>query len=175
MGVPSFLFTRDPHITATPRGARQLLRANNSTFDRAMKLTPGLVQVLPRGWISFPRDTVLLMIGNTKELLDAFAAAWNRGGGITAIAGDNIQLECFYARIAVTFVQTDTVLAISAWGNRIYGTGADGWLPPPIGGGRQHGSLSLNPDENDPLNEAQTDRLSRIISSCQTKSWIRNH
>jgi hypothetical protein len=85
MGVPAFLFTRDPQITNTPRGARQLLRVDNLTFDAAMQLTPGLVQVLPRGWISFPRDAVLLMIGNTQELLNAFAAVWNQGRGITAI------------------------------------------------------------------------------------------
>jgi hypothetical protein len=161
----SFLFTYDSQATQTPQAARDLLRANRLTFAKAMTHTPDLVQTLKLGWISFPDDAVLLMIGRTQELLDELSAVWR--GGITTISGNKLSLECFGARIAVSLTHTHTVLAISAEGSRAYTTTAGrAWEPPPGLRGRIHGTLSLDPNVNDGQSPAQTDRLSRIITSC---------
>jgi hypothetical protein len=127
-GKPAFLITREAKAV-DPLEARQLLRRDNqyrrldtdslplaygdhelATYDREEKV------------LEIADDAVLLMIGNTDELVKAVIAA--KAAGISKIRSrDERPLQCYFARIVVHRVsgQTDTLLAISSndyyWGN----------------------------------------------------------
>jgi hypothetical protein len=127
-GKPAFLITRESKAV-DPLEARQLLRGDNqyrrldtdslplasgdhelATYDREEKV------------LEIADDAVLLMIGNTDELVKAIIAA--KAAGISKIRSrDERPLQCYFARIIVHRVsgQTDTLLAISSndyyWGN----------------------------------------------------------
>lgn len=127
-GKPAFLITRESKAVH-PLEARRLLRSDNqyrrldtdslpvaygdrelATYDREEKV------------LEIADDAVLLMIGNTDELVKEIIAA--KAAGISKIRSrDERPLQCYFARIIVHRVsgQTDTLLAISSndyyWGN----------------------------------------------------------
>jgi hypothetical protein len=57
---------------------------------------------------AFPDDTVLLMIGNTQELVDACEVAI-AAGILAFVTSTHKKLQLFYARSAVSSFQTDTL------------------------------------------------------------------
>jgi hypothetical protein len=101
-----------------PREARRLLRKTTNgraTLDEAL----GTMGELYSGDYIFPDAAVLLMIGNTQELVDEVAAAYNGGnGGTDRMHGNRwAELECYYVRMKISAVQTDTILAL---GTKLY-------------------------------------------------------
>ena len=124
----AFLITRESKAV-DPLEARRLLRRANqyrrlstdslpvAAGERDVATYDGEEKVL-----EIADDAVLLMIGNTDQLIKEIIAA--KASGISMIRSrDERPLQCYFARIIVHRVsrQTDTLLAISSndyyWGN----------------------------------------------------------
>jgi hypothetical protein len=83
---------------------------------------------------TFPEDTVLLMIGNTKELEDACKEAV-AADILALVTATQKKLQLFYARIEVHLLsrQVDTLIAIGPLGSSLlpWGPSEDSWLEYP--------------------------------------------
>jgi hypothetical protein len=163
MGGPAFLITRDTDYVKNPTEARKLLRGNNiDTLKHAVTAHGGLTEI-KKGWLRFPADACLLMIGQTKELLDACEQAKSEGIDVIASESEN-PLGCFFVRIKVSPIQTDTLLALLAddsWST----SGA--WSAPPVG--KKNLPWVILAQEDDKLAPDLTDQLYKIIKSCDLK------
>jgi hypothetical protein len=165
----NFLTTDDP-MAASPHDARHMLRKD---YDY-----PGLSDQLPgtsyngsSGALEIKRDYVLLMIGNTAELLEALDQA--QASGINAIeASDGAQLSCYFVRMKISGRQTDTLLAI---GPQRFWDAAPDWAEwktswrVPAGAGNSTYVSTL------PQDQAGVNSLRAFITDCRTQSkngWI---
>jgi hypothetical protein len=115
MPGPAFVITRDDSVT-DPKLARQMVRGTG--VENLEGPTLGTVD-RSQGYLRFPDDAVLLMIGNTQELLDACEEASDAGILMIGTSNDR-SLTLLFARIQVSLIQTDTLIAI----------GSDQSLPP---------------------------------------------
>jgi hypothetical protein len=121
------------------------------------------------GYLRFPDDAVLLMIGHTPQLLEACEKAAD--AGILMIGTNNdLILRLLFVRIRITWKETDTLIAI----------GADrGWLPAPDPDkwrrvtGRTDTTYVTTRSQNDPL--TQTRALPDMINEIKERfndPWI---
>jgi hypothetical protein len=125
---------------------------------------------------TFPDDTVLLMIGNTQELVDACneAVAANILAFVTAAQKE---LQLFYARIAVSSFQTDTLIAITPLGSSLvpWGSSKDSWL--------EYGRWQVTPGlygqptyvttSDDPREPCALPPIIRWIKQNDDKAWLK--
>ncbi len=115
MSGAAFLITADQDAR-DPKLARKLVRANN--FRSLSKSTSSGAGDVTDGVLNVPEDAVLLMIGNTDELLAACAAALNSDGINRIETGQGHYLAGYFVRISVSPVpvpllgQVDTLLGI---------------------------------------------------------------
>ena len=105
------MITRDT-IDGNPNLARQRLRSVGVETIAELDGGPGKI-VSTEGYLRFPDDAVLLMIGNTPELLPACQAAADAGILMIGTEHDH-ELYLLFARISVSLVQDDTILAIGS-------------------------------------------------------------
>ena len=124
---------------------------------------------------TFPDDTVLLMIGNTQELVDACneAVAANILAFVTAAEK---KLQAFYARIAVSSFQTDTLIAIGPLGTSLlpWGSSKDSWLECgrwPVTPGL-YGQPTYVTTSDDTREPCALPRVIRWIKQNDDKAWL---
>lgn len=134
---------------------------------------PGLSDDLPRtthrgssGALEFKQNYILLLIGNTDELLKAVVQA--QANGIRTIeASGGSQLSCYFVRMNVSLWQTDTLLAIgpqSFWdGWSDWAEWKTSWWVPAAAGNSDY--VSTMPEE-----EARVSSLRALINDCQ--GWL---
>jgi hypothetical protein len=109
MSGAAFLITTD-RAARDPKLARQLVRANDFSSLSASK-SSGAGDVT-KGVLNIPEDAVLLMIGNTNELLTACEATLNSEGITRIETKQGHYLAGYFVRISVSPVQVDTLIAI---------------------------------------------------------------
>jgi hypothetical protein len=107
----AFTITRDT-IDSNPNLPRQRLRNVGVETIAELDGGPGKI-VSTEGYLRFPDDAVLLMIGNTPELLAACQAAADAGILMIGTESDH-ELYLLFARIDVSLVQDDTILAVGS-------------------------------------------------------------
>ena len=117
MSGAAFMITRDT-LGSDPNLTRQRLRAVGVETIAELDGGPGKI-VSNEGYLRFPDDAVLLMIGNTPELLPACQAAADAGIVMIGTKNDH-ELYLLFARIAVSPIpiprigQDDTIIAIGS-------------------------------------------------------------
>jgi hypothetical protein len=97
----NFLTTDDPRA-ASPYDARYMLRKEYD-YPWLSDDLPGMVFDQSSGALAIPPNNVLLMIGNTDELLDAVQQA-NDNGIRTIEAKDGSPLSCYFVRMNVSSI-----------------------------------------------------------------------
>ncbi len=109
MSGAAFLISTDGDARK-PKLARQLVRANAfSSLSASTSSGSGDVAI---GVLNIPEDAVLLMIGNTGELLTACEAAVNSEGITRIETKQGHYLAGYFVRISVSPVQNDTLIAV---------------------------------------------------------------
>jgi hypothetical protein len=124
MGQPSFFIT--PDDISYPTWARKAARGEGGRPSLAEELDRGLSRADDERY-TFPDDSFLLMIGNTKELEDACKDAYN--AGIRRIETQSRrELGLRYVRMEVSWLsgQIDTLIAFGAKG-LLPDSSAEGW------------------------------------------------
>jgi hypothetical protein len=167
----NFLTTDDPQA-ANPHYARSMLRKEYNFAELKAPDLPGTTHNSSSGALEFKRNYVLLMIGNTDELLKAVDQA--HANGITTIeASDGSQLSCYFVRMDVSSWQTDTLLAIgpqSFWdGSSDWAEWSTSWRVPKGAGNSSYVSTL-------PEGEARVNSLRAFITDCRTQAkdgWIK--
>ena len=166
----NFLTTDDPQA-ANPHYARSLLRKEYNFAELGDPKLPGVTHS-SSGALEFKRDYILLMIGNTDELLEAVDQA--QANGIRTIeASDGSQLSCYFVRMNVSSWQTDTLLAIgpqSFWDRSPDWTEWSASWRVPKGAGNSSYVSTL------PEGEARVNSLRAFITDCRTQAkdgWIK--
>lgn len=108
-----FLLLKTNQDVSDYRTARELLRYGGSAEDRLLdvirKDTSGSYSA--GSFLLLPTE-VLLMIGNTPELLPAAEEAERAGLREIRRANRDAQMSCYAVRIQISAFQTDTLLAI---------------------------------------------------------------
>jgi hypothetical protein len=165
----NFLTTDDP-MAANPHDARHMLRKDYD-FPGLSDQLPGTSYNGSSGALEIKGGYVLLMIGNTDELLQALDQT--QASGINAIeASDGAQLSCYFVRMKITGMQTDTLLAI---GPQRFWDAAPDWgewkssWRVPAGAGNANYVSTL------PEREAGVNSLRAFIIDCRAQSkygWI---
>jgi hypothetical protein len=124
MGQPAFFIT--PDDISYPTWARKAARSGGGRPSLAEELDRGLSRADDERY-TFPDDSFLLMIGNTKELEDACKDAYN--AGIRRIETQSRrELGLRYVRMEVSWLsgQIDTLIAFGAKG-LLPDSSAEGW------------------------------------------------
>jgi hypothetical protein len=180
MGGSAFLITRDDYGLHDPAKARDTVRKGGAfeSLRAAVAAAPDLVRVEPSmKTVTIAKDAVLMMIGNTQELLKSCAEAVS--DGITFVeTEDEEELSRYYARINVSPRQTDTLLMIGSVSSYWAGsTGlADGWKRPIGPAGNYTATKSVSLMDVDPAGERNTTRLPEVlrqIKAFDSKGWIK--
>jgi hypothetical protein len=118
---------------------------------------------------SFPDDSVLLMIGQTQELVDACKAAVDSGiGWIQTSSQSSLALR--YARIEVHWLsgQTDTLIAIGKKWGLLPDHSSEGWHESSVWPwfSREVSTFDIG------SNPSELPRIIRWIDANDTKAWI---
>lgn len=96
-----------------PDEARRLLRKTDDGKATLLEAVQVMGELGGQDY-TLPSNAVLVMIGNTPELNDEVDVAEQSFDRVT---GDHwATLECYYKRMDVSLVQTDTILAIGPTG-----------------------------------------------------------
>jgi hypothetical protein len=127
----NFLTTDDPRA-GEPLTARYMLRKEGYDLRALDGSLPGTTHDPSSSTLRMPANYVLLMIGNTPELERAVTAA--RDSGINMIeADDGAPLKCYFVRVKVSSLQTDSLLAIASqryWNQTEFAQHANDWSVP---------------------------------------------
>jgi hypothetical protein len=106
-GGANFRIIKDARA-ADPGDARNVLRNDNTRLDSLL----GLNMYFTEGALEIPDDGALLMIGNTKELLDACAEASRNVGRIATT--NRSSLIVHFVRMKISAFQNDTLIVIGS-------------------------------------------------------------
>jgi hypothetical protein len=175
----NFLITRDSKAI-DPLDARQMLRQDYDYGQLDADFPMGLASRDEPGVLEIADDAVLLMIGNTDELVKAVIAAKERGlSEIRTREGG--ALKCYFARIKVHWLsgQVDTLLAICGsdyyFGNIHHSATRDSWAIPGLPNARVGDHLGTVTYDRKCVRTDGTDSLIDIIKTCKAQSpdgWI---
>jgi hypothetical protein len=163
----AFHITTDP-IVADPLRAQEFTRGVPYASLEETGAQQGTIAT-SEGYLRFPDDAVLLMIGHTPQLKEACEKAAN-AGIIMIGTNSDLTLRLLFVRIRITWKETDTLIAI----------GADrGWLPAPQRDkrrkvtGRTDTTYVTTRSQNDPV--TQTRALPDMIDEIKERfndPWI---
>ena len=165
----------DNNSPMTPLRARELVRENNYQLHTLPRVSYGKEH--GRRTLEIPYRGVLLMIGNTSELKDAIRKVRKDSdfGFGQIVAEGGAELKIYFARINVSRIQTDTLLAITTatnWDTN----GEKSWRKVPV----ESASLLHTDDPEDDYRSGKSRSIINVFDYCKSqadtgKGWISSY